>query len=140
MAEDGMHLWRPPSPTPCSSRLSHSRLHRMAFSWIFDFSKDKDSTGLTCLTGKLLQMLKWNFLVSIWCSLPLVLSQGTAEKTVVTCSLSPLPCPHVFVYTDKPSPELQHFLRAKWPKLPPPSLCNRWFSTLRSRALVSSLG
>jgi len=40
----GKDLCGSPSPTPCPSRVTQSRLHRTASSWVWNISREGDST------------------------------------------------------------------------------------------------
>ena len=79
----GRDLCGSPSPTPCPSRVTHSRLHRTASRRGLNISREGDSTaslgslgqGSVTLRGKKFFLIfSWNFLCFILCPLPLVLS------------------------------------------------------------------
>lgn len=68
--------------------------------WVVNISKDGDSTAFLvnlfyCVTSLtiffffLIFFLKWNFLYFNLCSLPVILSLGTTEKSLVPSSLLP---------------------------------------------------
>ena len=44
MVRVGRDLGESPSPTPCASRVTHSRLHRTLFRWVLNISREGDST------------------------------------------------------------------------------------------------
>ena len=94
----GRALWGSPSPAPCPSRVTQSRLHSTASSQGWNISREGDSTaslgslgqGSVTLRGKkFFLMFSWNFLCSSLCPLPLVLSLGTTEKSGSTCGCAP---------------------------------------------------
>ena len=84
----GRNLCGSPSPTPCQSRVTQSRLHSTASRRVWNISREGDSTasqgslgqGSVTLRGKkFFLMFSWNFLCFSLCLLPLVLSLGTPE-------------------------------------------------------------
>ena len=85
----GRALCGSPSPTPCPSRVTHSRLHSTASSRVWNISREGDSTaslgslgqGSITLRGKkFFLMFSWSFLCFSLCPLPLVLSLGITGK------------------------------------------------------------
>jgi len=91
----GRDLCGSPSPTPCQSRVTHSRLHRTLSRRVLNISREGDSTaplgslgqGSVTLRGKkFFLMFSWNFLCFSLCPLPLVLSLGTTGKSLATSS------------------------------------------------------
>jgi len=65
----GRDLCGSPSPTPCRSRVTHSRLHRTLSRWVLNISREGDSTpslgslcqGSVTLRGKkFFLMFSWN--------------------------------------------------------------------------------
>ena len=98
MVGAGRDLCGSPSPTPCWSRVTQSRLHRTASKWVLNISREGDSTaslgslcqGSVTLRGKkFFLMFSWNFLCFSLCPLPLVLSLGTTEKSLAPSSWHP---------------------------------------------------
>ena len=130
----GRDLWGSPSPTPCPSRVTQSRLHRTALRWVLNISREGDSTaplgslgqGSVTLRGKKFFLLfRRNFPGFSLCPLPLVLLLGTTGKSLAPSSWHP-PCRY-----------LEAFLRS------PRSLLFRSKTTLEARALgymLSALG
>jgi len=91
----GKALWGSPSPTPCRSRITQSRLQRTSSGQGLSISREGDSTsplgslgqGSVTLTVKRLFLLfRWNFLCFSLCPLPLVLLLGTTEKSLTPSS------------------------------------------------------
>jgi len=91
----GRDLWGSPSPTPCRSRVTHSRLHRTLSSRGWNISREGDSTALLGSLGqgsvtlrgkKFFLMFRRNFLCFSLCPLPLVLSLGTTGKSLAPSS------------------------------------------------------
>jgi len=87
-------LWSP-SPTPCRSRVTQSRLHSTASSRGLNISREGDSTaslgslgqGSVTLRGKkFFLMFRWNFLCFSLCPFPLVLSLDTTEESLAPSS------------------------------------------------------
>jgi len=78
-----------PSPTPCPSRVTQSRLHSTLSRRVWNISREGDSTtslgnlfqGSIILKGKFFLIFRWNFPCFSLCPLPLVLSLGTTEKS-----------------------------------------------------------
>jgi len=77
----GRDLWGSPSPTPCPSRVTQSRLHRTLSRRVLNISREGDSTdslgslgqGSVTLRGKKFFLgCSWSFLCSSLCPLPLV--------------------------------------------------------------------
>jgi len=71
----GRDLCGSPSPTPCQSRVTQSRLHRTLFRRVLNISREGDSTaslgslgqGSVTLRGKkFFLMFRWNFLEREW--------------------------------------------------------------------------
>ena len=100
MLRGGRDLCGSSSPTPCSSRVTQSRLHRTASRWVLNFSREGDSTtslgnlfqcSVTLRVKKFFLMFSWNFLCFSLCPLPLVLSLGTTEKKPTFSSCPWLP-------------------------------------------------
>ena len=96
----GRDLCGSPSPPPCRSRVTHSRLHRTLSRWVWNISREGDSTASlgslyqcsVILRGKkFFLMFSWNFLCFSLCPLPLVLSLGTTGKSLAPSSWHP-PC------------------------------------------------
>ena len=86
----GRALCGSPSPTPCPSRITHSRMHSTTSRRGWNISREGDSTaslgslgqGSVILRGKKFFLgFSWNFLCSSLCPLPLVLALGTTEMT-----------------------------------------------------------
>ena len=95
--------------SPCQSRVTYSRLHRILSRWVLNVSREGDSTtslgslfqcSVTLRGKKFFLMFSWNFLCFSLCLLPLVLSLGTTEK-----SLAPLSQPTAGIYCIKCSSE-----------------------------------
>ena len=91
----GRALCGSPSPTPCPSRVTHSRLHSTASRRGCNISREGDSTaslgslgqGSVTLRGKKFFLgFSWSFLYSSLCPLPLVLSLGTTGKSLAPAS------------------------------------------------------
>ena len=91
----GRDLCGSPSPTPCPSRVTHSRLHSTAARRGWNISREGDSTaslgslgqGSGTLRGKkFLLGFSWSFLCFSLCPLPLVLSLGTTGKSLAPSS------------------------------------------------------
>jgi len=91
----GRALCGSPSPTPFQSRVTYSRLHKMLSGWVLIISREGDSTTSLGSLGqcsiilrgkKFFLMFSWNFLCFSLCPLPLVLSLGTAEKSLAPSS------------------------------------------------------
>jgi len=91
----GRDLWGSPSPTPCRSRVTQSRLHRTASRRGCNISRKGDSTtslgslgqGSITLRGKKFFLrFRQNFLCFSLFPLPLVLSLGTTEKSLAPSS------------------------------------------------------
>ena len=82
----GRDLCGSPSPTPCWSRVTQSRLHRTLSRRVWNISREGDSTtslgrlfqsSVTLRGKKFFLMFRRNFLCFSLCPLPLVLSLGT---------------------------------------------------------------
>jgi len=67
----GRDLWGSPSPTPCPSRVTHSRLHSIMSRQVWNISREGDSTaslgslgqGSVTLRGKkFFLVFRWNLL------------------------------------------------------------------------------
>jgi len=91
----GRDLCGSPSPTPCPSRVTQSRLHSTTARWVWNISREGDSTaslgslgqGSVTLRGKKFYLIfSWNFLGFSLCPLPLVLSLGTTGKSLAPSS------------------------------------------------------
>jgi len=87
----GRDLWGSPSPTPCQSRVTYSRLHRTLFRRGLSISREGDSTtslgslgqgSVTLRVKKFFLLFSWSFLCFSLCPLPLVLSLGTTGKSL----------------------------------------------------------
>ena len=87
----GRDLCGSPSPTPCPSTDTQSRLHSTASRRVLNISREGDSTAslgslfqvsITLRGKKFFLMFSWNFLCSSLCPLPLVLSLGTTAKSL----------------------------------------------------------
>jgi len=90
-----MDLCGSPSPTPCPSRLTQSRLHSTASRRGWNISKEGDSTtslrslcqdSFSLRGKKFFLIFSWNFLCLSLCPLPLVLSLGTTGKSLALSS------------------------------------------------------
>jgi len=95
----GRDLCGSPSPTPCQSRVTQSRLHRTASRRGWNISREGDSTvplgslfqcSVTLRGKKFFLMFSWNFPGFDLCPLPLVLSLGATGKCLEN-SLSSVP-------------------------------------------------
>jgi len=95
MVRVGRDLCGSSSPTSLPKQGHYSRLHRTLSRWVLNISREGDSTtslgslfqGSITLRGKLFfLMFSWNFLCFSLCPLPLVLSLGTAEKSLAPSS------------------------------------------------------
>jgi len=83
----GRALCGSPSPNPCPSRVTQSRLHRTLARRGLNISREGDYTtslgslgqGSVTLREKFFLTFSWNFLCFSLCPLPLVLSMGTTE-------------------------------------------------------------
>ena len=91
----GRDLCGSPSPTPCRSRVTQSRLHRTASRQVLNICREGDSTtslgslgqGSITLRGKkFFLMFSWSFLCFSLCPLPLVLLLGTTGKSLAPSS------------------------------------------------------
>ena len=96
----GTDLCGSPSPTPCWSRVTQSRLHSTFSRQVWNISREGDSTpslgslcqcSITLRGKKFFLIFSWNFLCFGLCPLPLVLSLGTTEKSLAPSSWHP-PC------------------------------------------------
>jgi len=88
--------------TPCQSRVTYSRLHRILSRWVLNISREGDSTislgslgqgSVTLREKKFFLMFRRNLLCLSLCPLPLVLSLGTTEKSLappLSCHWAPL--------------------------------------------------
>ena len=90
MVRVGRDLCGSPSPAPCRSRVTHSRLHRTSSRQGLNISREGDSItplgslfqGSFTLRGKkFFLMFRRRFLCFSLCPLPLVLSLGTTEQS-----------------------------------------------------------
>ena len=88
------HLVQP----PCQSRVTYSRLHRTLSRQVLNISREEESTpslgslfqcSVTLRGKKFFLMFRRNFLCFSLCSLPLVLSLGTTEKSLAPSSWHP---------------------------------------------------
>ena len=84
-----------PTPTPCPSRVTQSRLHSTAARRGWNISREGDSTaslgslgqGSVTLRGKKFFLgFSWSFLCFSLCPLPLVLLLGTTGKSLAPSS------------------------------------------------------
>ena len=91
----GRALCGSPSPTPCPSRVTYSRLQRTLSRRGLNVSREGDSTaslgslgqGSVTLRGKKFFLIfSWSFLCFSLCQLPLVLSLGTTGKSLAPSS------------------------------------------------------
>jgi len=91
----GKDLCGSPSPTPCRSRVTQSRLHSTASRRGWNISREGDSAtslgslgqgSVTLSVKKFFLMFSWSFLCFSLCPLPLVLSLGTAETSLALSS------------------------------------------------------
>jgi len=80
---------------PCQSKFIYSRLQRTLSRWVFNISREGDSTAslgslfqcsVTLRGKKFFFMFRRNFLCFSLCPLPLVLSLGTSEESLAPCS------------------------------------------------------
>jgi len=95
MVGAGRDLCGSPTPTPCRSRVTYSRLHRTLSRRVLNISREGDTTaslgslcqGSVTLRGKKFFLtFRRNFLCFSLCPLPLVLSLGTTEKSLAPSS------------------------------------------------------
>ena len=124
----GRDLCGSPSPTPCRSRVTYSRLHRTLSRRGWNISRAGDSTaplgslgqGHVTLRGKkFFLVFSWNFPGSSLCPLSIALSLGTTEKESGPILL--IPTLEIFrgVYKVPSQPSL---LQAEQAQLPQPLL------------------
>ena len=94
----GRALCGSPSPTPCRSRVTQTRLHRTASRRGLNISREGDSTASLGSLGqgsialrvkKFFLMFRWNFLCFSLCPLPLVLSLAVQEEDGHSALLQP---------------------------------------------------
>ena len=106
----GRDLCGSPSPTPCPSRVTHSRLHSTASRRVWNISREGDSTaslgslgqGSVTLRGKkFFLVFRRNFLCFSLCPLPLVLLLGTTGKSLASSSCPP-PCRYLEAFRRSP--------------------------------------
>ena len=122
------HLVKP----PCRSRVTYSRLHRTLSRRVLNISREGDSTtslgslfqGSVTLRGKkFFLMFRRNFLCFSLCPLPLVLSLGTAEKSLGPAKHpAPSASRHQFSRA-RNSPTLPESLSLRFP---PACGCRQW--------------
>jgi len=76
-------------------KAGYRNLHRKVFKWVLNTSCEGDSSvclgslfqcSITTKVKSFFLMFRWNFLCSSMCPLPLVLSLGTAEKSLALSS------------------------------------------------------
>jgi len=89
MVEVGRDLCGSPSPAPCQSRVTQSRLHSTASRRVLSISREGDSTAslaslgqgsITLRVKKFFLMFRWNSPCFSLCPLPLVPPLGTTGK------------------------------------------------------------